>query len=295
MAQERVRIEGEVVFFNNGKNYGVINATDGQKYHIHLSQIGPHGTGFKALEKGEKITFEPTPNPGKPRPEAKRLTRQFKRSPLPKGLDRPEAPLDTVQLKVSVEGKFSFPKREESDPRDYVGGNIRAFYIGDPGCVFKKTLIAVDAPSASDNTIFVPVDDFGGILRQGQEVYDFPRGGFLLVVKIDGSKVTTDCQKIFVREQNSTNVIDEADHGVWACVQKSYALKLEIPGYVDERDLMNKLEPQISDPYGWGKKNVVASAKKFARGIVHAVIRAQCGLAKAPAAPLNTPFTSLAS
>lgn len=298
MAQTyRGRIEGTVEFFNNGKPYGRIRGVDRQLYHVGMSHIGPHGTGFKSLQKGEAVTFEPTPNdrPGA-LPEAKRVMRSVKMPELASNLGTPTNPIGTVKLAISVDGEISMPHRD-ADLRDYSCEDVKAIYIGHPGSVREETLIGVDFPDSSkDGVELVPVDDNGGVLRHGQWVYDFPKGGFILVTKISGESCEVITKKIALRRQDSVSVVDKRDHGEWVVTQNSYRLKLEIPSdYADEDDLEAKLEIQIPDPYGWAKKKRAASAKKFARGIAHAIIRAsQRGLGQTTAEPLNKPFQALA-
>ena len=51
---------GTVKWFNTEKGFGFI--TDGKKdYFVHFRDI--NGEGFKALEEGAKVTFEPATTP----------------------------------------------------------------------------------------------------------------------------------------------------------------------------------------------------------------------------------------
>lgn len=270
--------KGIVEFFNNGKLYGRIHVK-GQLYHLGMSDIRPDGTGFKSVDPGEEVTFEPVP-PAYRRgantlPSAKKVMRSVVRDQLPKGLESQSEPLDVIELRVFSDGRVYLPKREKEDLRDYASGAVRAYYVGSPACIMEETRIAVDMPEeVKDGTFIVPVNDDGGILQRGEWTNNFPWGGFLVVVKMAsyGKSCVATTKKLFVRTQDPINVVDERDHGVWVGVQDSYRLELTIPEkYTDERDLMAKLEPQIPDPYGWSKKKPAASARKFARAVARAV------------------------
>ncbi|MDO8664547.1 MAG: cold shock domain-containing protein [Candidatus Liptonbacteria bacterium] len=268
-------MKGIVEMFVNGKLYGRLLGEDGNLYHVGLSAIQPHGTGFKSLDVGEEVEFTPVNSGFRHQlPDAKKVLRSVQFPVLPENLESSVDPMDVVHLKVDALGRVYLPKVEK-DPRDYASGVVRAFYVGDPGYISDKTEIDVELPeSAKDGVVLVPVNDDGGILKRDiAGVQNFPWGGFVIVVRIEGKSCLAITKKIFVRTQDSRSVSERRDHGVWVGVQDSYRLELTIPdNYVDERDLMSKLEPQIPDPYGWAKKKPAASARKFARGIARAIV-----------------------
>ncbi len=49
---------GTVKWFNSEKGYGFITSDDGQDVFAHYSAV--QGDGFKALEEGQKVSFEIT-------------------------------------------------------------------------------------------------------------------------------------------------------------------------------------------------------------------------------------------
>ena len=48
--------QGTVKWFNREKGYGFITADDGQDVFVHHTSINQQG--FRALEEGQKVTFE---------------------------------------------------------------------------------------------------------------------------------------------------------------------------------------------------------------------------------------------
>ncbi len=56
---------GTVKWFNNDKGFGFITPDDqGKDYFVHHSAIS--GSGFKTLEEGAKVEFEPQQGPKGP-------------------------------------------------------------------------------------------------------------------------------------------------------------------------------------------------------------------------------------
>ena len=54
--------EGKVKWFNEAKGFGFIAPQDGtEDVFVHYSAI--MGTGFKTLEEGQNVTYEPVPGP----------------------------------------------------------------------------------------------------------------------------------------------------------------------------------------------------------------------------------------
>jgi CspA family cold shock protein len=54
--------EGKVKWFNEAKGFGFIAPQDGSEdVFVHYSAIS--GTGFKTLEEGQSVTYEPVPGP----------------------------------------------------------------------------------------------------------------------------------------------------------------------------------------------------------------------------------------
>lgn len=50
-------MKGTVKFFNKRKGWGFISGEDNKDYFVHHSNI--NGDGFKVLNDGEEVTFEP--------------------------------------------------------------------------------------------------------------------------------------------------------------------------------------------------------------------------------------------
>ena len=50
------RQSGTVKWFNDAKGYGFITPESGQDLFGHVRSI--HGTGFKSLKEGQKVTFK---------------------------------------------------------------------------------------------------------------------------------------------------------------------------------------------------------------------------------------------
>ena len=53
-------LQGKVKWFNNSKGFGFVES-GGVDYFVHYKEI--QTTGFKSLEEGEKIMFEPGESP----------------------------------------------------------------------------------------------------------------------------------------------------------------------------------------------------------------------------------------
>lgn len=267
-------MKGKVRWFNNGKCYGRITGEDGKGYHVHFSSISPHGTGFKSLNAGEEVTFEPVAADFRNKnAEAKKVVRSVKLPVITNTGDDIRDLLDVVELRVYSDGRIYLPKRKENDHRDYSSGDVRAFYVGHPGSIREKTriAIAVDLPeSGKKGTVILPVEFNGGILTKGEWSYDFPRGAFVLVVKINGNDCSVAAKKVSVRTQDSRHVVHPADMGEWVVVEVPFSQELAIPTeYADEADLAKKLAAQIPEEFPGSTQ---ANFTKFARAIAHAVI-----------------------
>ncbi|MDP2668812.1 MAG: cold shock domain-containing protein [bacterium] len=268
-------MHGKVRWFNNGKCYGRVSGEDGNEYHVHFSQISPHGTGFKSLNPGETVEFTPVASGFRNKnAEAKRVVRSVQLPVVLAGsVSASTGSLDVVDIKVDALGRVYLPKREEDDPRDYAVGNVRAFFVGHPGSIREKTriAIAVDLPeSEKKNVVILPVEFNGGIMTRGTWSYDFPRGGFVLVVKIDGNSCTATAKKISVRTQDSRSVVHPNDMGEWVVVEIPFSQELAIPAeYTDAEDLAGKIWSQIPEEF---PGNPQANFTKFARAIAHAIV-----------------------
>ncbi|MDO8522987.1 MAG: cold shock domain-containing protein [bacterium] len=274
--KNEVVLQGNCKWFNNGKAYGIIAAVNEKRemeeFHVHFSSVLPNWTGFKSLNAGEKVTFVPVASGFRnKRREAKNVVRSVQMLFLSDNFPSFSELMDVVTLKVDVLGRVYLPKREEIDPRDYASENVRAIYVGSPGSIFEKTLIAVELPeSQKEGIVLLPVDFNGGILKRDvNEVVDFPRGAFVLVVKIDGNSCTASAKKISVRTQDSRTVTEKKDMGEWVVVEIPFSQKLEIPAYADEDDLTTKIWSQIPEEF---PGNPQANFTKFSRAIAHAIV-----------------------
>ena len=49
-------MQGTVKWFNGKKGYGFVTGEDNEDYFVHYSVI--KGDGFKALNEGDKVTYE---------------------------------------------------------------------------------------------------------------------------------------------------------------------------------------------------------------------------------------------
>ncbi|OGF63059.1 hypothetical protein A2662_00455 [Candidatus Giovannonibacteria bacterium RIFCSPHIGHO2_01_FULL_45_33] len=267
-------MNGKVKWFNNGKCYGRISGEDGNEYHVHFSQISPHGTGFKSLNSGETVEFTPVASGFRNKnPEAKRVMRSVQLQVLPDNLETSADPLDVVDLKVYADGRIFLPKRSTEDPGDYSSGSVRAFHVGSPGSIREKTRIAIAVglpESEKKDTVILPVDFNGGMLTHGEWSYDFPRGAFVLVVKIDGNTCSVAAKKLSVRTQDSRSVVDPRDMGEWVVVEVPFAQELTIPAeYADEGELASYFSAQIPEEF---PGHAQANFTKFARAIAHAIV-----------------------
>ncbi len=50
-------MKGKVKWFDKKKGYGFIEGEDGRDYFVHFSDV--EKDGFRALEEGEEVEFEP--------------------------------------------------------------------------------------------------------------------------------------------------------------------------------------------------------------------------------------------
>ena len=50
-------MKGKVKWFDKKKGYGFIEGEDGRDYFVHFSDVEKEG--FKSLEEGEEVEFEP--------------------------------------------------------------------------------------------------------------------------------------------------------------------------------------------------------------------------------------------
>ena len=55
------RMEGSVKWFSAEKGWGYITGDDQVDYHVHYTAI--QSSGFRELEKGEKVSFAPVQTP----------------------------------------------------------------------------------------------------------------------------------------------------------------------------------------------------------------------------------------
>src|SRR3989344_1723302 len=272
------RIKGKVRWFNNGKNYGLVDGNDGQTYSTHVSQIATHGCGFRSLDTGEDIEFTPAPgDPGKG-PQAKSIKRskEFKRltGKADTRLEKlPHAFQGTVN--VSVAERITFPQLGGPHIRDYHSGGVHAYYLGHPGYITEKALIEVDLPEEiiNGNTAIVVTDFNGGIADPHKRfVYDFQLGTFVLFVILGLHQAYAEAKKISVRSQGSAQVIDDHDKVVWLVEESPFKAVLKVPETDDEGELASAIRDQIPDPEGFYKKKPSDSFKKFASAIARCVV-----------------------
>jgi cold shock protein len=64
--RRRHMVQGTVKWFNAEKGYGFISREDGPDVFVHYSEI--EGTGYRALDEGQQVSFEITQ--GKKGPQA---------------------------------------------------------------------------------------------------------------------------------------------------------------------------------------------------------------------------------
>ncbi|MBI2023466.1 cold shock domain-containing protein [Candidatus Giovannonibacteria bacterium] len=277
-------MKGKVRWFNNGKAYGRIVGENKTEYHVHFSQVATHGSGFHTLDEGEEVEFIPIPITQSGRlnlPEAKKVKPVRERMRLPElaaeRTSNRNLPLEVVDIRVYTDGRIFLPEREnEADPRDYKSDSgVRALYFGHPASIRKSTRIAVELPEKqSEGVTLLPTDFNGGALTHGEWVYDFPRGGFVLVMKKseDGNYVSVSAKKVSIRLQDSTSMVDRRDLGCWVVVETPFQQTLEIPSeYADDRDLARQLEEQIIQEYPDFAENRKASFRKFGPAIARAI------------------------
>lgn len=274
MASIVTRIKGKVRWFNNGKNYGLIDGNDGQTYSAHTSQIATHGCGFRSLDTGEEVEFQPVPgDPGKG-PQAKNIKRPKELKRLIRKVEtRTEKQLKALMGAADESGEIIFPQLATPHSRDYHSGDVHAFYLGHPGYITEKAPIEVDLPEKviNGNTAVVATDFNGGIVDR-RFVYDFQLGSFVLVVKVEGSKVYAEAKKISTRTQSSMQVIDDQDKGVWLVIESPFKLETDLQESRGEKEIRKLIFDRIPDPEGfYYKKKPSASFKKFAGAIAYAI------------------------
>jgi CspA family cold shock protein len=73
---------GTVKWFNEEKGYGFISPEDGSE-DVFVYHTGIAGSGFKSLEKGEKVTYEVTQ--GRKGPQAANVSKDSLRSESGRG------------------------------------------------------------------------------------------------------------------------------------------------------------------------------------------------------------------
>jgi len=82
---------GTVKWFNEEKGYGFISPEDGSE-DVFVYHTGIAGSGFKSLEKGEKVTYEVTQ--GRKGPQAANVSKDSLRSESGRGGEYLRVPLD---------------------------------------------------------------------------------------------------------------------------------------------------------------------------------------------------------
>src|SRR3989344_169533 len=278
MAQNRVR--GKVKWFNNGRGYGRVTGKDGSDYLVHFSKIEEHGTGFRTLNKGEEVEFEPVHNATRPLlPDALKVQRLEYPSPAKRqGTANPRFKSIPRALTLLVDGggNISAPQFQGTHPWDYYNGNVHAYYVDRPGMInqVKGLVLEVELPGSPVSTAGTCIlgTDFNGGVTHRRFHSDFQGGHFVLVVKLIGeNRISVEAKKISLRFQGPQHMADDRDKGVWLIVESPFEQELAIPEYVDERDLKEKIRVQIPDPDNSEERKPSASFRKFSKAIALAI------------------------
>lgn len=281
------QIRGTARWFNDGKGFGLIDGEDGVVYNAHFSQIFGPGTGFRSLDAGEKVRFLAVPESAKnPRAQAREVRRERERPPLNGAVipSRWEKSPRALRLEVDAEGNISLPQFNSPCELDYFSGDRRAYYLGHAGYYPTKQMqpVEVELPKAvASRNIAVAATNFDGYILRRRFHPDLRHGDFVLVVKVEGSRIFAEAKKIGVRRQDSSQglILDKypQDIGVWLTLESPFKQGIDTSGMpwppspASEEFFINWIREQIPDPEGWSPMKRGASFKKFAEAIAELV------------------------
>lgn len=273
-------MKGKVRWFNNGIGWGRIRGENGKDYHAHFSNILTPGCGFRTLAPDEEVEFKIVPASGDKIAEAV----EIKRSGLTMLLD-PTAPTErfekipwAIEVEVEKDGYIFFPQLQEYHSRDYSDDSVSAYYLGHPGSFEKHNSFAVSMPWEeicrrsiySDIAVYLTNEE-GGILKDRAKP-NFRPGNYMVTIQVIDNYAVVSSQKISLRTQDSRNVVDEQDKGVWLVCETIYGSGLEIPEYETgrraEQELKKKIEALIPAEFEWSTADNRKFAKVIAKGIL---------------------------
>ncbi|QQG42567.1 MAG: cold shock domain-containing protein [Candidatus Giovannonibacteria bacterium] len=272
------RIKVIVRWFNSKRGYGLGDGANEKVYILHFSQIASHGTGFRSLDPGEEVEITPVlsgdPTKGPRAEDVRRITKKLK----PLSSKAPEYRFEKtrrfLELTVGWDNNIVFPNPLGGCDRDYVSGNVEAFYLGAPGYYRELPPLSVELQKTMvrGNTAIVGVNEDGGVLPR-RFLYDFRPGHFVLAVTVDGGKVYAEAKQISFRMQNSTNSIAPQDHGVWVVADTVFKKVFEgLPDTENEYELKMAIRDQIPDPENFETKKRNTSMKVFGKAIAQCIL-----------------------